>query len=194
MSSEQPPGERHPTALKRHASEVVAYDRDPKEPGKPLHLVIPAGFVALGALGLAIYVSYERWYLEAISDQLTATLLAILLAIYVVSVFLFSYGYRLYDMRRAILLTLVIVFFGVAIVAILAAIFVVIRKGSFDLDLDLGGDGDDREGGGLLLGDLLAGDDAISESYSREFGCQACGSFPRPARGRPCSTCGHVPS
>ena len=53
--------------------EVVAYDHDPSLPGKPLHILIPGGLVALAALAVIIYVAYLTWF-QGELDQTTAVI------------------------------------------------------------------------------------------------------------------------
>lgn len=109
--------------------EVVNYDHDESLPGKPLHILIPGGLVALAALGTIILVAYLTWY-EGRFEQTTGLLLIGLLApFYVGGVFLFSYGYELYNIPRAIRLTAIIVFLTVASVVIVAVLFFVLSSG-----------------------------------------------------------------
>lgn len=109
--------------------EVVEYDHDETKPGKPLHVLVPGGLVALGALGVIILIIYLTWF-EGQLDQSTGTVLvAILSPFYVGGVFLFSYGYELYNVPRAIRLTAIIVFLTVAAVVIVAVLFFVLAGG-----------------------------------------------------------------
>jgi hypothetical protein len=109
--------------------EVVDYDHDDSKPGKPLHILVPGGLVALGALGVIILIIYLTWF-EGQLDQSTGTVLvAILFPFYVGGVFLFSYGYELYNVPRALRLTAIIVFLTVAAVVIVAVLFLVLAGG-----------------------------------------------------------------
>ena len=109
--------------------EVVDYDHNESLPGKPLHILIPGGLVALASLGVIILVAYLTWY-EGRFEQTTGLLLIGLLApFYVGGVFLFSYGYELYNIPRAIRLTAIIVFLTVASVVIVAVLFFVLSSG-----------------------------------------------------------------
>ncbi|HEX5839551.1 MAG TPA: hypothetical protein VFY26_17070 [Anaerolineales bacterium] len=109
--------------------EVVDYDHNESLPGKPLHILIPGGLVALASLGVIILVAYLTWY-EGRFEQATGLLLIGLLApFYVGGVFLFSYGYELYNIPRAIRLTAIIVFLTVASVVIVAVLFFVLSSG-----------------------------------------------------------------
>src|SRR5512145_1823995 len=114
--------------------EVVAYDHDPSLPGKPLHILIPGGLVALASLGVIILVAYRTWF-QGELDQSTGLLLIGLLApFYVGGVFLFSYGYELYNIPRALRLTAIIVFVTVAAVVIIAVLFLVLGAGGKALE------------------------------------------------------------
>ena len=109
--------------------EVVAYDHDESLPGKPLHILIPGGLVALASLGVIIFVAYLTWFKGEL-DQGTGLLLVLLLApFYVGGVFLFSYGYELYNIPRALRLTAIIVFLTVAAVVIVAVLFFLLGSG-----------------------------------------------------------------
>ena len=39
--------------------EVVEYDRDDSLPGKPLHILIPGGLIALASLAVIVFVIYH---------------------------------------------------------------------------------------------------------------------------------------
>src|SRR6266487_5863970 len=109
--------------------EVVEYHHDDSLPGKPLHILIPGGLVALASLAVIVLVAYLTWFKGQI-DQSTGIVLVILLTpFYVGGVFLFSYGYELYNIPRAIRLTAIIVFVTVAAVMIIAVLFVVLGSG-----------------------------------------------------------------
>ena len=109
--------------------EVIEYDRDESLPGKPLHILIPGGLVALASLGVIVLVAYMTW-IEHRFDQTTGLILIGLLApFYVGGVFLFSYGYELYNIPRALRLTAIIVFLTFAAVVIVAVLFFVIGSG-----------------------------------------------------------------
>jgi hypothetical protein len=109
--------------------EVVDYDHDESKPGKPLHLLIPGGLVALASLGVIILVAYMTWIQEQLAQGTGLFLIALLAPFYVGGVFLFSYGYELYNVPRALRLTAIIVFVTVGAVVIIAVLFVVLGAG-----------------------------------------------------------------
>jgi len=109
--------------------EVVAYDHDESLPGKPLHILIPGGLVALAALGVIVLVAYQTWFTGELERGTGLLLIGLLAPFYVGGVFLFSYGYELYNVPRAIRLTAIIVFVTVAAVVIVAVLFFLLGSG-----------------------------------------------------------------
>jgi len=74
-------------------------------------------------------VAYLTWIDGSIDQTLGLILIAILFPFYVGGVFLFSYGYELYNIPRAIRLTAIIVFLTFAIVVIAAVLVVALGAG-----------------------------------------------------------------
>jgi hypothetical protein len=109
--------------------EVVAYDHNESLPGKPLHILIPGGLVALASLAVIVLVAYLTWFEGQLEQGTGLILIALLAPFYVGGVFLFSYGYELYNIPRAIRLTLIIVFVTVAAVVIVAVLFFLLGSG-----------------------------------------------------------------
>lgn len=115
--------------VRAKTNEVFQYDHDDEKPGKPLHILIPGGLIALATLALIIFIGYLTWFDESLSQQTGIILLIILAPFYVGGVFLFSYGYELYNIPRAIRLTAIIVFVTLAAVVIVAVLFFVLGNG-----------------------------------------------------------------
>jgi hypothetical protein len=109
--------------------EVIEYDHDESRPGKPLHLLIPGGLVALASLAVIVLVAYMTWWQGELSQNTGLVLIALLAPFYVGGVFLFSYGYELYNIPRAIRLTVIIVFLTFAAVVIVAVLFFLLGSG-----------------------------------------------------------------
>lgn len=109
--------------------EVLDYDHDESQPGKPLHILIPGGLVALGSLAVIILIGYMTWFTGQLDQSTGIVLLVILFPFYVGGVYLFSYGYELYNVKRAIRLTAIIVFLTFAAVVIVAVLFFVLAGG-----------------------------------------------------------------
>jgi hypothetical protein len=106
--------------------EVFEYDHDDEKPGKPLHILIPGGLIALATLALIIFIGYQTWFEENLAQEIGTVFCLILAPFYVGGVFLFSYGYELYNIPRAIRLTAIIVFVTLAAVVIIAVLFFVL--------------------------------------------------------------------
>jgi uncharacterized membrane protein YhaH (DUF805 family) len=116
-------------AVRAKTREVVDYHRDEAQPGKPLQWLIPGGLIAVASLLAALFVIYRTWIDPTLSEQQGITLLLIMAPVYVVGVFMFSYGYELYDVPKAIRLTALIVVLTFAIVIIVAVLLVVLGSG-----------------------------------------------------------------
>jgi hypothetical protein len=117
-------------AAKTH--EVVEYDRDDSLPGKPLHILIPGALIALASLAVIVLVIYQTWFENNLAQSTGIILLVILAPFYIGGVFLFSYGYELYNIPRALRLTAIIVFVTVGFVVIIAVLFFVLSSGKSD--------------------------------------------------------------
>ncbi|HMS01178.1 MAG TPA: hypothetical protein PKE62_18180 [Anaerolineales bacterium] len=132
-------------AAKTH--EVVEYDHDDTKPGKPLYIMVPGGLVALGALGTIVLVAYFTWIETQLDQNTGLILIGLLFPFYVGGVFLFSYGYELYNIPRAIRLTAIIVFLTVAAVVIVAVLALVLFGGGKIPSGSSGGKSKGRSGG-----------------------------------------------
>lgn len=133
-------------------NEVVNYHHDATLPGKPLYLLIPGGLVALAALGTIILIAYLTWYETRLAQNVGTGLIALLSPFYVGGVFIFSYGYELYNIKRALRLTAIIVFLTVAAVVIVAVLFFVL--------------GDSKGGGGSHSSSSSSSKSSSSKSAS----------------------------
>ena len=130
-------------AAKTH--EVIDYDHDDSLPGKPLHILIPGGLIALAALGTIIFVAYLTWYEGRLNEGTGLGMILLLAPFYIGGVFLFSYGYELYNIPRALRLTAIIVFLTVASVVIVAVLFLALGAGGKGLT---GGSSKKKSSGG----------------------------------------------
>lgn len=105
---------------------VIDHHFDDGIPGKPLHLMIPGGLIALLSLGAFAYLQWQSW--QHVIEHAQAVQAQTLSAIgYVVGVFLFSYGYELYDFSEALKLTVIVVLVTVLAVVIVLALVAVAK-------------------------------------------------------------------
>jgi hypothetical protein len=121
-----PQSEYKAREMRAKTHEVYEYDHDENKPGKPLHILIPGGLIALATLALIVFIGYQTYLEESLSQDLGNILMLVLAPFYVGGVFLFSYGYELYDIPRALRLTAIIVFVTLAAVVIIAVLFLVL--------------------------------------------------------------------
>jgi hypothetical protein len=103
--------------------QVVDHHYDDSKPGKPLQLLIPGGLVALAALAMIGWIAYLTFYDHSMAVGRGRGLIALLAPFYIGGVFLFSYGYELYDMSKALSLTAIVVFITAASFVIVAVLF-----------------------------------------------------------------------
>ena len=90
-------------------------------------LLIPGALAALGALCLIVLIAIVTYGDQPSLDQTMGTLLiAALIPIYIGGVFLFSYGYEIYDIPKALRLTAIIVFLTLTAVFMFAVLIVVL--------------------------------------------------------------------
>lgn len=104
---------------------VTEHHHDDSRPGKPLALLVPGAIVALAALAGVIFIVYQTWYLRQFPEQHGIVFSSVLGTIYAGAVFVFSYGYELYNFNKALRLTALIVVITVFAVILVAALFAV---------------------------------------------------------------------
>ncbi len=133
MRPEQPPSKRNvspsrydPFNVRAKTRQVVDHHYDEEKEGKPLYLIIPGGVIALISLALIVWLAYSVWIQGTLVQTTGLTLMALLAPFYIGGVFLFSYGYELYDLGKALRLTSIVVFFTFASVIILAVLAVLV--------------------------------------------------------------------
>ncbi len=170
---------QYPTrAVRAKAQEVKAYHKDDTLPGKPLYLLIPGGLFALASLALIIYVTYAWLFDGTMDDGRATTFLCVLAPVYIGSVFLFSYGYELYDVPKTLRLTAVIVFLTVAAVVIVAVLFALLgdSKGSSSRSSSSSSGSGSKGGGSVLdgIGSFVSGGSSVGSAGSSYSG----GSMP----------------
>ena len=108
--------------LRARTRQVVDHHYDGDKPGKPLYLLIPGGLIALASLALIIYLAYLTFWQGDLSQNEGLTWMVILAPFYIGGVFLFSYGYELYNLPKALRLTAIVVFITLASVVIIAVL------------------------------------------------------------------------
>jgi hypothetical protein len=115
--------------VRAKTQQVIDYHHDESQPGKPLWLMVPGGVVALVCLLLEVLLVYRGFWDQTMDQSQASLWMALLAPIYIGGVFIFSYGYQMYDLKKALVLTAIIVFFTVAAVVIVAALAVLLGAG-----------------------------------------------------------------
>ena len=110
---------------------VMEHHYSTENPDKPLWLLVPGAMIALAALGVIISFAYQAWYAKTITIDQGVSRILLLAPVYAAGVFVFSYGYELYDFGAAIRLTLIVVAITALAVVMVAALFAVL-SGSKD--------------------------------------------------------------
>ncbi len=198
------PGPLQVSARTRH---VVDYHYDDTTPEKPLYLLIPGGLIALISLALIVYVGYITFYKNDMLTHQGLTYMSILAPFYIGGVFMFCYGYELYDLPKALGLTALIVFITLSAVVIVAVLLIVARamsdskpsrssstSSSFDSDSGSSQPSSSGSGGGDWLsgiGPIFVG--AGSPRGAASHGAPAGHSGP-PRMQCPHCDCMYVPS
>ena len=98
--------------------EVAEYHYDDAKPGKPLRLLIPGGLVAIASFIAMGMVGYGQWVEGGLYSAEGQLWVALLLIPYFGGLFVFFYGYELYDLGRAIKWTLIAGVIGISILAV----------------------------------------------------------------------------
>lgn len=113
------------------AAAVAEHHHDRENPDKPLWLMVPCGLVAFAALLGILWDGYQLWMATPAADPDAAIpKLLVALVIYFGTLFGFSYGYELYNVKKAIRLTIIIGLIGLAAIFILLALGAVLKGSS----------------------------------------------------------------
>jgi hypothetical protein len=163
--------------VKAKTHEVVAYNRNIDLAGKPLYLLIPGGLVALASLAVIIYIAYLTWYKGTMEGNTGLGLIALLAPFYIGGVFLFSYGYELYDIPRALRLTAIIVFVTAASVVILAVLFFVLGESKGDSNSSSSSSSSSSKSGGGSGKSVSSTSSKSSSSSSSSYGNNSGGGI-----------------
>ncbi|HLF76306.1 MAG TPA: hypothetical protein VJB57_02340 [Dehalococcoidia bacterium] len=164
--------------------DVLAYHQDAAQEGRPLYLLLGGAAVAMVCLVLIGMLAYRTWYLQEIQPDQAYFGVSFLFCFYVLGVFLFCYAYELYDLPRALRLTL--------IAAVVSVILLVLVIGSLASLAKLkggasaiAGEGDSVSDGGLLgtIASFAGGDgDRGRDRDWRRRSWRRMGSFDPPTR------------
>ncbi len=149
---------RAPAAnLAGRSAALVDHHADTSNPDKPLYLLIPGGAIAILAL---LYAIYSAFLGIVIGTPAAAAWLRVIAAslVYLGGLFVFSYGYELYNAHNALRMTLKLGLVGLAVLFIAIVIFLIIAAIFKDSDGDLSLDSGSSSGGSSgfsILGNMF---------------------------------------
>jgi hypothetical protein len=169
----------HAYQVRAKTQQVKDYHYDETQPGKPLYLLIPGGIIALAALALEIYIAYRSWFVETLDSGTGLALMFLIAPFYIGAVFLFCYGYELYDVGKALRDTAIIVFITLAAVVIIAVLFFLLG-GSKSEDKSSSSSSSSKSGstlGSLFGGSSSSGSRSSSSSNSSGGGSDGLGNI-----------------
>jgi hypothetical protein len=102
----------------RKTQDVIAYHRDPDQEGRPVMLLLGGAAVALVCMVLIAALSFRAFYEHRITPDHAYFGISLLFCFYVLGVFLFAYAYELYDLPRALRLTLIAAFISLVFIVL----------------------------------------------------------------------------
>jgi hypothetical protein len=142
--------------VRERTTQVLEHHYSTANPDKPLWLLVPGGLLALATLAVIVTLAYRTWYTGTLPRHDGLLWILVLTPVYAGGVFVFSYGYELYDLKAALRLTAMVVLITALAVIILAALFCVLGskggKSSKSGGPSRGGSGSSGRG---LLGGVL---------------------------------------
>ena len=144
-----------PSSVRERAAVVRAVTQDAHIRQRPMPVVIATGLVTLVALGIWGW----QLYLTITQEQPLSLLFWGALATSLAASAVCSWAWQLYDVRKAFLMWIAIVFLGIAAVLIIVLVLVALKGEGDDLDIDLGGLMDRITGSGdgpSIAADLVA--------------------------------------
>ncbi len=203
LHDDRSPSNYSPFSVRAKTRQVVDHHYDDQRPGKPLYLLIPGGLIALASLALIVYLAYLTFWQGSLSQNEGLTLMAVLAPFYIGGVFLFSYGYELYNLPKALRLTAFIVFITLASVVIIAVLLLALggmgdresrsSRSSRSASAPLSGGGGGGGWGGfwpwpIFLGGLGSPRQTVTREVIREV--PATPTQPPPPQPVKCPYCG----
>jgi hypothetical protein len=173
--------------------DVVNYQTDPATTGRPVSFLLGGGLLAVVSAVLCGLLAYDIWYRQEVSADRGLFGVSLLFVLYVAGVYIFALGFELYDVARAIRLTLVIAVLSVIGLAVMIGVFAVLVKLRAGANVLAGSE--DEAGNVLGLAGGFESDEAEerSERHPLDFliRCPACHQDFTPAPPKAiCPWCG----
>jgi hypothetical protein len=97
----------------RRTREVADYQHDPARSGRPVFLAFAGSVLAAVAAGLCAFLAYDIWYTREVPSSSGIYGVSLLFCLYVAGAYVFALAWELYDVARALRLTIVLALLGV---------------------------------------------------------------------------------
>jgi hypothetical protein len=98
---------------------VVAYQHDPGLEGRPIGMMLAGGILAIVAGVLCARLVFSIWYLGSVEAEYGIYGVSVLFCLFVLGTYFFCLAYELYDVPKALRLTLVFALFAVVALAVM---------------------------------------------------------------------------
>ena len=160
------------------ARQVLAYEGDTSREGRPLSILFGGGMVAILCGALIGMLAYQTWYLKTLDPDWAYAGISFLFVIYSFGLFLFSYGFELYNMERAVRMTLVLILLSVAALIVMVLVFTALAKMKAAQSLVEAVSGPAEQAGPYAhtIGSFFGGTERVEEPKSELFliTCRGC--------------------
>jgi hypothetical protein len=107
------------TQVLGRTQQVVEYQRDPNLQGRPIGGMIAGAVLAIVAAVLCARLGFAIWYLQTVDAQHGIFGVSVLFCLFVLGAYIFCFAYELYDVPRAVRLTLIFTLFAVVALAVM---------------------------------------------------------------------------
>jgi hypothetical protein len=163
----------NPSAIREQTFQVIDHHHDTGNPDKPLFMLVPGGVGAVAALAFICFLGYRTFLDESMTVASFGYSCIGLVPVFVGATFIFSYGYELYDLKKALKLTATIGGIALAAVVIVVVLVVVAQSGWSTSSRSKRSGGSGRK--------IASGAAAVAVLSSDNPRCPSCGKPP------PCS-------
>ena len=146
-----------PRTARERAREIRAAPLPARRRDRPVVQILVGGAVALGAMAALLVTAVAYWGDVTISGTDAAIRLAVFGPLYAAGVYVACLGWERGEPDKALRLAIILGIFGLAILAVVALILILIAKSDGKFDLDLGDVGKALDGDRSGAGDAVAG-------------------------------------
>lgn len=159
--------------------DVVSYQHNPALSGRPVALMLAGALLAVVSAALCGMLAYQTWYQREIASDTGLFGVSLLFVFYVAGAYVFALAYELYDVERAVRLTLMLAILGVLALGFMIGVLIVLAYIKTGAGIALS-----EEQGGKAFGVLTAfadeeAEDGVKPQQIPGFSMITCGSCER---------------